>query len=499
MHVEIAAKLLVGLKHLREQPRRVDRAVWAGHVRDLHRVVKMVRSLFLLLEHQNEALLRVCMEVVTSKFARQLITWHDDEWYADEEKRESLRETVQEKLQLVLKALELSDDFELEGQIPPSGTATPSLRRPSDGGSSVSSSHGYAPLHRVPEARVERPPRMELHQPRAESQLRAETQQRCPVELQSRFVQTEEAGAPVERALAPPAAAPAPPPPVRAHKEVQTAALIVADPPPPQAAVARATRPRAPAVDEAEVERQCREASQRVAALEAKLKEIASAEAALKDRLQAALRSQKEAEGQLAKVQQDAEAREKALTGQLADQRLVMEEMQLRVKDLLFRADGEGVGPVMQKLFVKVGLDKVVSEHSVWDRLYTDAKDRITRLQQLRSQYGLGDDPELARIMEALQASDLAQRLAQKLVMVPLPPVLVEPPFASEKSPNSQWPSWRTPGRVKLLRAEPRAEQLQESRSLPVLHTTRPSAGLASLTLNKGLGPSRQAMDYYRR
>lgn len=176
-----------------------------------------------------------------------------------------------------------------------------------------------------------------------------------------------------------------------------------------------------------------------------------------------------------------------------------MEEMQLRVKDLLFRADGEGVGPVMQKLFVKVGLDKVVSEHSVWDRLYTDAKDRITRLQQLRSQYGLGDDPELARIMEALQASDLAQRLAQKLVMVPLPPVLVEPPFASEKSPNSQWPSWRTPGRVKLLRAEPRAEQLQESRSLPVLHTTRPSAGLASLTLNKGLGPSRQAMDYYRR
>jgi hypothetical protein len=87
---------------------------WASSCSDLHRILDVTRSLFLISQSHNEILLRVGLELATSKIAYKIFQWTDGEWYSDESRREWFRDVVQTNLTKVLDACagERPDDDE---------------------------------------------------------------------------------------------------------------------------------------------------------------------------------------------------------------------------------------------------------------------------------------------------------------------------------------------------------------------------------------------------
>lgn len=81
--------------------KQVDEKAWQKNVADLHQVMKVARNLYLTLEGNNEALLRIAVEIVTCIRNRRVIFW-DDAWYGDDTKRDKFKELVQEKLKVVV-------------------------------------------------------------------------------------------------------------------------------------------------------------------------------------------------------------------------------------------------------------------------------------------------------------------------------------------------------------------------------------------------------------
>merc|ERR1719375_500023 len=75
---------------------------WASSVTDLHRILDVRKSLFLLSQSHNEILLRVGLQLATSKIAWKIFQWTDGDWYADETRREWFRDVVQTNLTQVL-------------------------------------------------------------------------------------------------------------------------------------------------------------------------------------------------------------------------------------------------------------------------------------------------------------------------------------------------------------------------------------------------------------
>mmetsp|Transcript_96649 Transcript_96649/g.288612 ORF Transcript_96649/g.288612 Transcript_96649/m.288612 type:complete len:835 (+) Transcript_96649:86-2590(+) len=96
-----AAHLPSGAGFAPASPRQVDEALWKQNCIDLHQVMTVVRSVYLVLEHSNEALLRVAVELVTCPVARKILWWNDS-WSGDFQKREYLKELIREKLALAI-------------------------------------------------------------------------------------------------------------------------------------------------------------------------------------------------------------------------------------------------------------------------------------------------------------------------------------------------------------------------------------------------------------
>jgi myosin heavy subunit len=78
-------------------------------------VLDVTRSLYLLNQTHNEILLRVGIELVTSKSARKIFQWTDGEWYDDDSRREWFRDVVQSQVTHVLETCsgEKKDDEKL--------------------------------------------------------------------------------------------------------------------------------------------------------------------------------------------------------------------------------------------------------------------------------------------------------------------------------------------------------------------------------------------------
>jgi len=74
---------------------------WRQNIIDLQRVMSIAHSLFLILEHNNEALLRVAVEIVCCKKAQRCVWW-TEQWFADDAKREKFRGIVDHMLDNVL-------------------------------------------------------------------------------------------------------------------------------------------------------------------------------------------------------------------------------------------------------------------------------------------------------------------------------------------------------------------------------------------------------------
>jgi len=105
-----------------------DLSHWAGNVRDLHRVFSIVKSLFLTLETNNEALLRVGVEIVTCKQSRKVLNWEED-WYGDEGRRVWFQERVRHHLEKVVEVVgntpgpDMEDPVELRQKLTASEAA----------------------------------------------------------------------------------------------------------------------------------------------------------------------------------------------------------------------------------------------------------------------------------------------------------------------------------------------------------------------------------------
>lgn len=74
---------------------------WALSVQDLHRVLSVAQALFLTLTHHDEGLVRVALELITSKKSRHIFKWYED-WYDDDIRRNWFSKQVQEQLKHVL-------------------------------------------------------------------------------------------------------------------------------------------------------------------------------------------------------------------------------------------------------------------------------------------------------------------------------------------------------------------------------------------------------------
>mmetsp|Transcript_150171 Transcript_150171/g.280063 ORF Transcript_150171/g.280063 Transcript_150171/m.280063 type:complete len:762 (-) Transcript_150171:1047-3332(-) len=74
---------------------------WRNCVLDLHRVLSVAKDLFFVLEHNNEALLRVAVEIVCCEEAQRAIWW-TEEWFEDDIRREWFRQVVADKLDLIM-------------------------------------------------------------------------------------------------------------------------------------------------------------------------------------------------------------------------------------------------------------------------------------------------------------------------------------------------------------------------------------------------------------
>mmetsp|Transcript_150813 Transcript_150813/g.281369 ORF Transcript_150813/g.281369 Transcript_150813/m.281369 type:complete len:1002 (-) Transcript_150813:124-3129(-) len=92
-------------EHDAEIKRLAEIREWTNQIVDLHRVLSVSQSVFLLLEQNNEALLRVAIEIATCSDAQKVLWWRDG-WYSDERAREWFRKQVKNKLTQCLHAVQ---------------------------------------------------------------------------------------------------------------------------------------------------------------------------------------------------------------------------------------------------------------------------------------------------------------------------------------------------------------------------------------------------------
>mmetsp|Transcript_78819 Transcript_78819/g.152213 ORF Transcript_78819/g.152213 Transcript_78819/m.152213 type:complete len:636 (+) Transcript_78819:114-2021(+) len=81
--------------------RQVDEALWRQNCADFRDVMDIAKSVFLALEHHNEAALRVAVEVVTDPIARECLWWTDF-WFEDDDQRDQWKHIIWEKFPVVI-------------------------------------------------------------------------------------------------------------------------------------------------------------------------------------------------------------------------------------------------------------------------------------------------------------------------------------------------------------------------------------------------------------
>ncbi|CAE7940366.1 unnamed protein product [Symbiodinium sp. KB8] len=78
-----------------------DELLWNQQVTDLHRVMEVAKSVWLLLEHSNEAMVRVALEIALDRNYKKVLWWPDF-WFSDHDKREYFKEIVRIKLAIAI-------------------------------------------------------------------------------------------------------------------------------------------------------------------------------------------------------------------------------------------------------------------------------------------------------------------------------------------------------------------------------------------------------------
>lgn len=71
--------------------------------------------------------------------------------------------------------------------------------------------------------------------------------------------------------------------------------------------------------------------------------------------------------------------------------KVMLEEMKAKLNDLMSECKKKGLGDVVREICDSVGLGKLLTCRSVFEKLYQDALDRVHRLQLLREKYGISN------------------------------------------------------------------------------------------------------------
>jgi uncharacterized Zn finger protein (UPF0148 family) len=95
----------MGKKMAANVGRTIDEQAWKKNVMDANRVRNVARKLWLDLEHNSEAVIRVAMEIVTCRKSRKILWWNDEGWMQEEGKPEMLKNIIEEKLNTVIQQL----------------------------------------------------------------------------------------------------------------------------------------------------------------------------------------------------------------------------------------------------------------------------------------------------------------------------------------------------------------------------------------------------------
>lgn len=439
---------------LSQAPRNVDEKQWAANVVDLHRVLTVVQGLFLTLEHNNEALLRVGVELVTDRKVRKVLDWQDGGWYENDVQREWFRTVVQEKLAFVLKVVTGQDtgggvaspqapttkcsgtnDEDIDtlkrklefAEATLANTQAAKLKAEASAQAAASSAHDAEVRARAAEASSKQ---FQARAQEAEAQALA-----ADARMKEAVVAAEEAASAAEK---------------RVQEAVQAAEIRIQDAETQtrgaearaQEAGARAekaeTRERevqvlfeqaeARAEEAVETARDAtvrtraaeegqQKAEQAAAALQEELAEKHKEEIRLRKEVEETNKRIQELDASLLKAKAEAAAKEAELRRQLAEaneelkrQRLLLEEMQAKLKEVVVRSKDNAE---LRALIKSVGMDSALTAVSVWDRLYSDAKNRISRMETLRTEYrrkSIDILPDVD-ILADLQHSNLAEQL----------------------------------------------------------------------------------------
>lgn len=110
--LEVEIEKLPGFKHLKARTgeaavedlgsgRQIDDLQWRQNCADLKDVMDAAKSVYLALEHHNEAALRVAVEVVTDPVARKCLWWNEP-WLEEDDKRDEWKHVIKEKLPIVI-------------------------------------------------------------------------------------------------------------------------------------------------------------------------------------------------------------------------------------------------------------------------------------------------------------------------------------------------------------------------------------------------------------
>mmetsp|Transcript_20359 Transcript_20359/g.36392 ORF Transcript_20359/g.36392 Transcript_20359/m.36392 type:complete len:683 (-) Transcript_20359:56-2104(-) len=419
--------------------REVDPDAWAGNVRDTHRVLKVVQTLWVFLEQFNEPLLRVGVEIVTANHARQeLLRWKEATWYVDETKRDYLKDLVQDKLAYVLEAKILGlaamadiilntdqiGDFEmpdgnrkeqraqrpehaqLQGNsaaVSPPSQKLPLMESRNGETGGTGGSDGSVPKAKFDEAQAELlAKRMELENLRQEANKLREKAEASEIAISTERARAEAAAAAASAAAAEASKAKAAASKAAAEQEKAKDQLsnMVAS-----AAAAAEKAARQPKEDKLPIRQQSEEPVKLAKLVEVKTVKVDAA-VQVDTIPQAEPVIPKAVDGpcpRCKEVMERAEAREAELQKQLKQQALAVEELTAKLKDMLAGAEATGSGDEVREMLAKAGLTYVLKIGSVWDRLYKDAEKRIRRFRQMSpaAEDGKAEQPKTLRVNES--------------------------------------------------------------------------------------------------
>jgi len=99
--------------HQTKEDRVVNPLTWQADCRDLHKVLQTCQAVYLVFEHvfNNEAMLRVAVEIVLCPRAKKLMWWRDG-WWPDAEKRDLFKDIIREKLRISLMQFKHSQEHQ---------------------------------------------------------------------------------------------------------------------------------------------------------------------------------------------------------------------------------------------------------------------------------------------------------------------------------------------------------------------------------------------------